>query len=86
MHVETLFFINSLADEETRSRGGPTVTHIVWRSLERRNFPELNTIPYTLWLRCYVERYNQRYGNSVHVGDGACRNFAFNIAAKPLQV
>ena len=35
----------------------------VWLSVaERKWFPKLTTIPipYTLWWRCYIERYNQR--------------------------
>jgi len=35
-----------------------------------KNFPRVITVPYTLWWRCYIERYNQqlRHGDSAARG------------------
>jgi len=34
---------------------------IIARAVERKRFPSVTAVPYTLWWRCYTERYNQQW-------------------------
>jgi len=61
--------------------------------VERKWFPRVTTVRYKLGWPCYKSNATKvtispriRYSNSVHVDDGCRQNFAFKIAAKPLQI